>query len=124
MNTSLQTQKFLRLLSRRLSGREDCKGVEFVVGIGKSLDTSRPNESKQIFFKPDVSVFRDLHHRKDKDIFRVADLVITKNFPGLIQGRDEYGQLIVDTDVFNEGVYKYQKSFDGKRRRWVKMNRY
>ena len=128
MTNSVRTQKFLRLIAKRLSGREDCRQIQYEIGIGcmiSATDVILPKEltEKYIVFKPDVYTYRDNHHRKDIDHFRVTDWIITKYFPELVQGRDEYGQLLVDTSQFVRGVYQYQLSFNGARRRWVKRKR-
>ena len=134
MTNSVRTQKFLRLVARRLSGREDCKQVEFQIGIGALIPQDNPGRflipdslaANYIFFAPDTFVYKDMYHRSGKDRFRVVDLVLNKNFPELVLGRDDLGNLRVDTSQLVKGVYKYQKSYDGKRRRWVRMskNRY
>lgn len=124
---SIRTQKFLRQLARRLSGRLDCNRVEYLVGIGYEVSNSGikiaedNEESDYIYFNPDIYVYRDLHHRKDTDLFRITDLICHKYFPEIVIDRDEFGQLKVDTSMLVRGVYKYQLSVDGKRRRWVKM---
>lgn len=134
MTNSIRTQKFLRLVARRLSGRTDCKQVEFQIGIGELIPQDNPGkflipdfvERNYIFFSPVKYVYRDTYHRSEKDRYRVVDLVLHKNFPELVKGEDEFGNLQVDTSQLVRGVYKYQKSYDGKRRRWVRMpkNRY
>lgn len=118
------TQKFLKAISRRLSGRVDCYRLEYTIGIGCDLPGSGikyDNEADYIFFRPDIYVYKDLHHRKDTDLFKVVDLICHKHFPELILERDDYGQLKIDTSKLSRGIYKYQISFDGKRRRWVRM---
>ena len=125
-DVSIRTQQFLRSIARRLSGRSDLKNANYVIGIGYPADKTRrkykmDDESERIYFSPDVYCFRDMHHRSDKDKFRVADLILHKQFPELVKGRDEYGELVVDISKLNTGVYEYQSSFDVKRRRWVRI---
>lgn len=121
------TQKFLRAIARRLSGRVECHRVEYLLGIGQQIASSDiivPNtgeESDYVYFLPNVYTYRDTHHRSDQDLYRVADLILHKYFPDLVLGRDDYGQLKVDTSKLVQGTYKYQLSVDGKRRRWVRM---
>lgn len=131
MNPSQRTQKFLREFARRLSGREDCRKVEYLVGIGhlitplKEGDIIIPQEfiDHLIFFEPsNIQTYRDSHHRKDIDKFRVPDLIIKKHFPELIQDVDQFGQCWIDMSKLVVGVYKYQLSSNGKRRRWVKLS--
>ncbi len=124
---SKKTQKFLRSISRRLSGRSDCTRVEFLVGIGYPLDDSKvlldgtDSESDYIYVVPDIQVYRDLHHRSDKDLFRISDFICYKYFPEIVIDRNKYGYLKVDTSQLVKGVFKYQLSFYGTRRRWIKM---
>jgi len=134
MTNSMRTQQFLRFIAKRLSGREDCKQVEFRIGIGELIPEDNPVRflipsdvaKNYIFFQPDTIVFRDMHHRSGRDKFRIVDLILHKYFPELIKGQDDLGNLIVDTSKLVKGVYIYQKSYDGSRRRWVRMarNRY
>ena len=125
MSKELLTQQFLKQISRRLSGRRDCKSVEYVVGIGVPITGSQISLSSMnkpedyVYFVPDICVYRDKNHRKEKDIFRVVDLILHKYHDDLVEGRDEYGNLRVDTSKLVKGVYKYQISMDGKRRRWI-----
>ena len=129
MTESVRTQTFLRQVARRLSGRSDCKQIEFLIGIGYELPTyftSQHQEvdlkvSNHIMFQPDTFVYRDLHHRSDVDRYRVVDLILKNYFSELILGRDDSGNLNIDISKLVRGVYKYQKSYDGKRRRWVRM---
>lgn len=123
---SKRTQEFLVKVSQRLSGRSECAGKEYLLGIGVKLrfsdfqiPKSESTVSQYIDFLPNINTYRDNKHRKDKDLFRVTDWVLHRFFSDLILGRDEYGQLKVDTSKFINGVYKYQRSMDGKRRRWI-----
>ena len=124
---SIRTQKLLSKVSRRLSGRAECAKVEFILSIGYKLKdpgAKHPvaiSESSYIYFYPDVYVYRDKHHRKDKDLYRITDFICHKYFPEIVIDRDKYGQLKIDTAQLVSGVYKYQLSVDGKRRRWVKL---
>lgn len=129
MTDSARTQAFLRMIARRLSGRDDCKKMQYVIGIGlptdpellKSLPEGETVDD-HIFFKPDVHVYKDTYHRSGKDLYKIADLIITKYFPDLVMGRDAYGYLKVDTTKLTKGIYEYQMSVDGKRRRWVRRS--
>lgn len=129
MTNSSRTQLLLRMVARRLSGREDCKQIQFQVGIGELIPQDNPGRflipddvaSNYIFFSPDTIVFRDMYHRKDRDKFRVVDLVLHKYFPELVNGRDDKGNLLVNTSKLVKGVYQYQLSVDGKRRRWIRI---
>lgn len=130
MNNAQRTKKFLQEFSRRLSGREDCKQVEYMVGIGHLIEPQKEGDiiipqsfvDSLIFFEPsNIKAYRDAHHRKDIDKFRVPDLIIKKHFPELIQDVDQFGQCWIDTSKLVKGVYKYELSSNGKRRRWIKL---
>lgn len=109
MNVVTNTKELLRHVSQRLSGREDCKQLEYEVEIGQN----------QVRFHPDIYTYRDMHHRSDKDRFRVADLILHKYYSQYIIMRDIEGNLLIDTSGFLEGIYRYQLSVKGKRRRWI-----
>ena len=101
MTNSKRTQLLLQALARRLSGREDCKQIQFQIGIGTLIPDDNPVRflipeavaKNYIFFQPDLFVYRDMHHRKDIDKFRPADLVILKYFPELNLGPDDQGKI-------------------------------
>ncbi len=130
MTTSKRTQQFLRYLTRRLSGREDCKKVEFMIGIGcrfpgaDKITSPHILDDRYIFFHPSIDVYKDKHHRKDVDLNGIVDHIIYKYYPELILGYDLHGSMLVDTSQFVRGVYQYQLSIDGKRRRWVRRNEF
>lgn len=131
MSDMILTQQFLKKITRRLSGREDCRGVEYLIGIGVPIEEyqlslrNTINPEDYIYFYPDIYVYRDNKHRKDIDLFRVVDLILHKYYEKeLVKGRDEFGDLQVDTSKLVRGVYKYQISVDGKRRRWVRYRGY
>ena len=113
-SNSQRTKKFLQLVAQRLSSRSDCKKVEFIIDIGVT-------KSNCIIFTPDVYVYTDKYHRSDKDYSRITDFILHKYFDEIVKGRDEFGNLIVWTLQFSEGIYKYQLSSNGKKRRWVKV---
>lgn len=111
---SQRTKKFLQLVAQRLSSRSDCKKVEFIIDIGVT-------KSNCIIFTPDVYVYTDKYHRSDKDYSRITDFILYKYFETFIKGRDEFGNLIIDTVWFSHGIYKYQLSTNGKKRRWIRL---
>lgn len=131
MTPSQRTQQYLKTLAERLSGRPDCKYVQFKVGIGHAVVPGQPGDelipeqdySKYVFFSPNLTAYRDMHHRSDTDVFRIQELVIRKYFPELILGEDQYGRFQVDTSKLVLGVYEYQMATGGtsKRRRWVRI---
>ena len=114
MTNYQRTELLLKAVSKRLTGRNDCKKVEFVVDIGV-------HNSASILFEPDIYVYKDLHHRKDTDSSRIVDFVLNRDLPEVIWGRDQYGDLTVDTTMFSRGIYKYELAHNGKKRRWIRL---
>ena len=90
------TERFLFTLSSRLSGRQDCKGVEYVVSIGDVIT---------IF--PYICVFPDTYHRRRTDKRSIIDYI-----------RDI---LDLSSQDLVRGVYKYQLSDSTRKRRWTKV---
>lgn len=114
MTNYQRTELLLKSISKRLSSRNDCKRVEFIVDIGI-------HDSASILFDPDTYVFKDSHHRKDIDSYRIVDFILMKNMPEAICGRNNQGYLSVDTTMFSRGIFKYELAYNGKKRRWVKF---
>ena len=92
------TAEFLNSISRRLSGRDDCKGIEFEVTIGKELS-----------MKPLIYVFPDTHHRADIDRMSILNFIIHSS------NRRE--------QRLTAGTYKYQYAnpVTRRKRRWMKV---
>lgn len=93
------TYDFLHRLSRRLSGRPDCKNLEYEVYIGDNI----------IYMKPDILVYPDTKHRKHEDKINSIDLILfnmhkTLNFE--------------ETD-FVKGTYVYRFPEGQNKRRWT-----
>lgn len=130
MTNSARTRQLLRYVARRLSGREDCKKIQFRIGIGirppesQKITESVISDSAYIFFYPMTYVYTDVYHRKDIDYHSIEDHIIRKYYPELILGYDNFGNIRVDTSKFVRGVYEYQLSMNGKRRRWVRRNEF
>ena len=93
------TAEFLNKISRRLSSRDDCKGVEFEVKISK----------EELSMKPLIYVFPDTHHRADIDKMSILNFIIHSS------NRRE--------QRLTEGTYKYQYAnpITRRKRRWVKV---
>ena len=78
------TQVLLRKISRRLSGRVDCKGKEYTLCIGVPPRYSYEDPHKyinRIIFDPSTFVYKDTHHRKDTDLQDIVNHIFTKYFP-------------------------------------------
>ena len=91
------TAEMLQRISRRLSGRDDCKNVEFVITI----------DFNKMSMSPLVYVFPDTHHRAEVNKMLVTDYIL--------QQMPKYS--------LTSGVYKYQRveASPRKRRRWVRI---
>lgn len=96
--TSKQTEFLLKSIAERLSGRDDCRKVKYVVKInhiGISMD-------------PLVYVYRNRYSRKETDKMDIISFIHQYKMDGaLLSG-------------FVFGTYEYQLSVGGKKRRWRK----
>lgn len=100
------TEKFLKQISEHLSGRNDCRQVEFEVNI-KTYFSSVFNSVQVVSIRPEVSVYPDRNHRRIQDKTSVIDHI-------LLFHDDEY--------VLEDGKYIYRLSVDKKRRKWMKIS--
>lgn len=123
------TEKFLKTISSRLSGRSDCRRVNYLVYIGrdpidnwKVSDNDLRDPTNYVFFIPNRYVYPNVHKKSDIDKRPIIDHVILTYFKQqLFNGYDEYGKLRVYTKNLIPGVYEYESSVNGKSRRWVKV---
>lgn len=98
--TGEQTEFLLKSISTRLSGREDCKQLEYVVTINEN----------GVHMNPLVQVFPNRYQRKEKDKIDIVSYVHQYKMPN------------ARLDGFVFGKYKYQLSADKTQRKWRKMN--
>lgn len=93
------TAEFLNKVSRRLSGRDDCKGVEFEVTI----------QENHVTMKPLIYVFPDTHHRSDIDKLPIINFILHLSSNKCYK--------------FTFGTYKYgyADSITKKKRRWIRV---
>lgn len=98
--TSKQTEFLLKSISDRLSGREDCKKVNYIVKI----------DHNGVSMTPLIYVFKDRYNRKDSDKLDIVSFVHKYKMKG------------ARLDGFVFGTYEYQLLPDGKRRRWRKLH--
>ena len=111
--SSKLTDKLLKLISNHLSSRSECRGLEYIVTIGDD----------RILFEPfTVFVFPNRYRRCERDKSPVTHHVIFNHMPELNLRKTELGDYILDTSKLVKGRYKYQKSFNSNRRRWVRIN--
>ena len=96
------TEKFLKQISEHLSGRDDCRQVEFEVDIKTYFDCVQV-----VSIRPEVFVYPDRKHRRIQDKTSVIDHILSSH-------NDEY--------VLENGNYIYRLSVDKKRRKWMKIS--
>ena len=107
------TKELLQHISNHLSSRNECKGLEYVVTIGDD----------RILFEPfTIFVFPNRYTRCERDKSPVTYHVIQNHMPELEICKDSSGQYVLDTSKLVKGRYKYQISFNNKRRRWIRIN--
>lgn len=112
---SILTRDVLKSISYHLSSREDCKDVEYVVSI-------EPDDSGKdaIIVTPYITVFPDIHNRKESDRRGVAYHVIYNHFSEIFS--DSISKIVhVKRDTLVTGRYVYRKYKLTNRRRWVKI---
>ena len=132
------TKEFLLAISDRLSGRADCKSVEYIVAIGIEdkalldkynipsghiLDSMNPPDGyfdNIVIFSPYRLVYPNRYRRQEKDKMNILSL-ISWRFTGLFNGLDDVGNLIVNPGYLTSGIYQYVLSVDGRRRRWERL---
>lgn len=95
-----QTEFLLNSISTRLSGREDCKGLQYKVTINHN----------GVSMIPYVEIFPNRYNRKEGDKIDIISWV------HLYKMRNA----LLSNFVF--GVYEYQLSAEGKQRRWRKVS--
>ena len=108
------TLQLLQKVSKRLSGRDDCRFKEYQVTIHKEEELSK------VSLNPNVDVFPDSHRRKQSDkvsVLRWAfnDAVLSGN------AYEEYGTVVIKNATYSPGLYVYKLSVDNKRRKWMKL---
>lgn len=114
MITRDYTFKFLQSVASRLSGRSDTKHIEYIVTIC--------SENSQISISPNYEVYPDMHHRKHTDLRCIIDHIILTKFGDILyKGYDDYGHIVVNSDLLTPGVYHYKLSDDRKRRKWERL---
>ena len=95
-----QTEYLLKCISTRLSGREDCRNVNYKVTI----------DYKGVRMEPLVYVYRNRYNRKDVDRLDIISFV----------HKYKLSSALLSGFVF--GTYEYESTEDGKKRRWRKTN--
>ena len=108
------TLQLLQKVSKRLSGRDDCRFKEYQVTIHKEEELSK------VSLNPNVDVFPDSHRRKQSDkgsVLRWAfkDDVLSGN------AYEECGTIVIKNATYSPGLYVYKLSVDNKKRKWMKL---
>lgn len=98
--TSHQTEFLLKSIAERLSGREDCKKVPFRVII----------DHNGVRMNPIIMVYRNRYNRKETDKMDIVSFV------------HQYKMQSAKLTGFVFGIYEYQLSPDGRRRKWRKID--
>ena len=109
------TKQVLKCIADHLSGRYDCRGIEYTVTIGTDVNT------QFIAFEPTRFVFPNRYKRCETDKINIMFHVIREHFPQLYVDTDSMFGTYVDTSKLIKGVYVYQSSVDNKRRRWKRI---
>ena len=110
-----RTTSLMNAIALRLSGRDDCKGINYTLSV---IDEG---DYQHIVFEPDVVVYPDRYHRKDTDKSQVLVQILTNHFNEHVSKTDE-GNVFVDGNTFVCGNYRYVTSFNNKRRKWIRVN--
>lgn len=125
------TVEFLHAIAQRLSSRESCRKIEYLVYIG-ILPTDKivqyslsdySDVSNRVYFYPERTVFPDTHHRQHTDLTDIVCHVMRNKFLDTVYDHtDQYGHACFKDGSLTPGVYQYVLSFDRKRRQWVNKN--
>lgn len=102
------TVKLLRCIAEHLSGRDDCKGLEYRVAITDNM----------LLIDPQREVFPNTHWRKPTDKISVVGHVMKYHFTEFYNFTDQMHEIHIKSGVFVPGRYVYKLSSDGKKRRW------
>lgn len=116
VKASQRTSNFLKSISHHLSGREDCRGVEYTVDISYDERTGYDF----ITISPYITVFPDTYTRKESDRRSVAHHVITHHFEDIF--RDATTSTVhVYHGALVPGKYVYRKFKLTPRRKWRRL---
>lgn len=110
-----RTLEFLRTMSRRLSGRADCKNCSYIVSI---------TQDGYVKFDPQCKVFLDTHHRCKGHIISITEWALRQPRFSDIEYKisTDNGVVIRDLTMFTPGLYIYQIGYKSKTaRRWVRI---
>ena len=108
------TLQLLQKVSKRLSGRDDCRFKEYQVTIQKEEELSK------VSLNPNVDVLPHSHRRKQSDKVSVLRWAFNDD---VLSGNayEEYGTIVIKNATYSPGLYVYKLSVDNKRRKWMKL---
>ena len=123
------TVDFLKCIATHLSGRKDCRQIEYTVYIGfldeeheRQLTLSEATDvSNKVFFYPKRSVFPDIHHRRKSDAEDIITHVVKEHFKESLYNDEEFNAVCIQPNKLEPGIYRYILSFDGKKRQWIRV---
>ena len=111
------TKKVLKSISRHLSGREDCKDLEYSVHIFHDNKTG----DDVVEVSPYISVFPNTFHRKETDKRGVAYHVIYTHFPE-IYAQSSTSVVQIKSNSLVRGSYVYRRYKLTRRRKWIRVS--
>lgn len=117
LNSVDNTTQLLKLISRKLSGRVDCKHVMFDLYIDSN--TSNNADTLCIHMNPTIYVYRDKHHRKDSDKYLILVYCLNQMHIPIIEMTGS--RIVISGRYFIPGHYQYKPSWDNKYRHWFKF---
>lgn len=113
------TENLLKAISERLSGRDDCKKIEYMAMVMPVKQNDAVYYT--ICFYPDIMVYPDRYHKKKTDLLPIVQYVAHKHFSDILYKQEgALGPTCFVENSLVTGTYKYKLSADGKRRRWIK----
>lgn len=103
-----RTVDLLHSIAQHLSGRDDCKELEYRVTV----------TSSQVMIDPQREVFPNTKARKESDKLSVVGHVMKFHFADYFNYTDQMHEVHVKSGIFVPGRYIYRLSADKKKRRW------
>ena len=125
-----RTEDLLHCISKHLSSKPKCRGVNYRVAIYTYDDEQETcnrwealygesGADNCIFFDTTARLCR--HGQNNKSAEPAIWHIVCQHFPELACGTGEGNQICVKTDMLVPGVYEYKCSVTGKYRRWFKV---